>query len=133
MKAQPIVDRFDSIEHLSPEAIAAFVDGELRPGAAHRAKIHLVHCPLCRVEVERQREASESLRNDAVEELRAPSDLIQRLASLEQHCPEGPTADEVLSGLKPGLMDRVEVLYRTLKHIHAAHNAGLYRQQSPGR
>lgn len=117
MKARPMIDRFDSVEHLGPEAIAAFVDGELSPNAAHRARVHLVHCPLCRVEIERQRQASESLRNDASAELRAPTDLIQRLARLEEHCPEGPNADDVGVGLKRGLMDKVEVLYRTIKHL----------------
>uniref|UniRef100_UPI0021751E9C anti-sigma factor family protein n=1 Tax=Corynebacterium diphtheriae TaxID=1717 RepID=UPI0021751E9C len=49
------VRHFASVEHLNPEAVAAFVDNELSPAAAHRAKIHLVHCPECREEIHRQR------------------------------------------------------------------------------
>ncbi len=51
------VRHFASVEHLNPEAVAAFVDNELSPAAAHRAKIHLVHCPECREEIHRQRGA----------------------------------------------------------------------------
>ncbi|CAB0880455.1 hypothetical protein FRC0393_01073 [Corynebacterium diphtheriae] len=51
------VRHFASVEHLNPEAVAAFVDNELSPAAAHRAKIHLVHCPECREEIHRQRRA----------------------------------------------------------------------------
>ena len=42
---------FASVEHLSLEAVAAFVDGELTPLAMHRARVHLVHCEECRAEV----------------------------------------------------------------------------------
>lgn len=50
---------FASVEHLSLEAVAAFVDGELTPLAMHRARVHLVHCEECRAEVAQQRRASE--------------------------------------------------------------------------
>jgi len=44
--------QFGSTEHLSTEAIAAFVDGELRMNAHLRAAHHLSLCPQCATEVE---------------------------------------------------------------------------------
>ena len=49
--------QFGSTEHLSTEAIAAFVDGELRMTAHLRAAHHLSLCPECAAEVEAQRQA----------------------------------------------------------------------------
>ena len=46
--------RFGSTEHLSTEAIAAFVDGELRMSAHLRAAHHLSLCPDCAAEVDAQ-------------------------------------------------------------------------------
>ncbi|WKD60875.1 Anti-sigma-E factor RseA [Corynebacterium ciconiae DSM 44920] len=110
-------DSFDSVEHLGPEAIAAYVDNELSPAAADRARVHLVHCPLCRHEVQRQRQAAESVRQRVNDGLRAPRSLIAKLAQLETSCPEGPGADEVHCGSKPSLMDRVEVFCRAVRHV----------------
>ena len=49
--------QFGSTEHLSIEAVAAFVDGELRMTAHLRAAHHLSLCPECATEVEAQRQA----------------------------------------------------------------------------
>lgn len=45
--------QFRSTEHLSIEAIAAFVDGELRMNAHLRAAHHLSLCAQCAAEVEK--------------------------------------------------------------------------------
>ncbi len=55
--------QFGSTEHLSTEAIAAFVDGELRMNAHLRAAHHLSLCPQCAAEVEAQRQARAALRD----------------------------------------------------------------------
>ena len=55
--------QFGSTEHLSTEAIAAFVDGELRMNAHLRAAHHLSLCPAVRREVEGQRQARAALRD----------------------------------------------------------------------
>ncbi len=55
--------RFRSTEHLSTEAIAAFVDGELRMTAHLRAGHHLSLCPQCAGEVDAQRQARSALRD----------------------------------------------------------------------
>src|ERR1700751_2196072 len=55
--------QFGSTEHLSIEAVAAFVDGELRMTAHLRAAHHLSLCPQCATEVEGQRQARAALRD----------------------------------------------------------------------
>lgn len=70
-----------SIDHLSPEAIAALVDGELPRRAEHRAKVHLVHCTACREEVNAQRKAARRLREQSLT-IQASGSLLDRLKSI---------------------------------------------------
>lgn len=78
---------FSSTEHLSTEAIAAFVDGELRMNAHLRAAHHLSLCAECAAEVEYQNRARSALRDS--HPIRIPSTLLGMLAQI----PETP-ADE---------------------------------------
>jgi anti-sigma factor ChrR (cupin superfamily) len=55
--------QFGSTEHLSIEAVAAFVDGELRMNWYMRAAHHLSLCAECAAEVEAQMQAREALRD----------------------------------------------------------------------
>ena len=55
--------QFGSTEHLSTEAIAAFVDGELRMNAHMRAATPLSLCADCGAEVDAQRQARAALRD----------------------------------------------------------------------
>ncbi|MEU7764510.1 hypothetical protein AB0B25_05230 [Nocardia sp. NPDC049190] len=55
--------RFSPTEHLASEAIAAYVDGELRMNAYLRAAQHLSLCPECAAEVEAQQQARIALRH----------------------------------------------------------------------
>ncbi|AZB38790.1 RNA polymerase subunit sigma-70 [Mycobacterium avium subsp. paratuberculosis] len=55
--------QFGSTEHLSVEAIAAFVDGELRMNAHLRAAHHLSQCAQCAAEVDDQSRARAALRD----------------------------------------------------------------------
>lgn len=108
---------FASVEHLSSEAVAAFVDGELGEGALHRARVHIVHCPECRAEVERQRNASEWLRGSNITpEVRAPQDLLARLAGIPtgSAC-AGPDAESTPTQVPEGLLDKVEMILRAVK------------------
>ncbi|GAB3080525.1 zf-HC2 domain-containing protein [Corynebacterium aquatimens] len=74
---------FDSTEHVSAEAIAALIDDELSPTAAHRARVHIVLCESCRNDANAQRYAAEAVRNHNVEEgLRAPRGLVDKLAQI---------------------------------------------------
>ncbi|MGN2636102.1 hypothetical protein ACWEKT_10315 [Nocardia takedensis] len=54
--------RFRPTEHLASEAVAAYVDGELRMNAYLRAAQHLSLCPECAAEVDAQQQARIALR-----------------------------------------------------------------------
>ncbi|EME57481.1 zf-HC2 domain-containing protein [Amycolatopsis decaplanina] len=63
--------------HLLPDAIVAFVDGELTLGAQDRASAHIARCQACAAEVAAQRQAVA-----AVKQAGAPSMSAGFLASL---------------------------------------------------
>jgi hypothetical protein len=76
--------QFGSTEHLSIEAIAAFVDGELRMNAHLRAAHHISLCPDCAAEVDGHRRARAALRDS--HPIRIPSTLLGLLSQIP-HCP----------------------------------------------
>lgn len=82
--------QFGSTEHLSVEAIAAFVDGELRMNAHLRAAHHLSLCPLCAAEVEGQSRARAALRES--HPVRIPSTLLGLLAEIPYEAPDDAAA-----------------------------------------
>ena len=85
--------QFGSTEHLSIEAIAAFVDGELRMSAHLRAAHHLSLCPDCAMEVDAQRQARAALRDSLPVDM--PSSLLGLLSQIPHHSPvEHPEAAE---------------------------------------
>jgi len=98
--------QFGSTEHLSTEAIAAFVDGELRMNAHLRAAHHLSLCPQCAGEVEGQRQARAALRDSRP--ITVPTELLGTLGriphqsdeSIQRGCAAGP-ADELANGDEP--------------------------------
>ena len=79
--------QFGSTEHLSTEAIAAFVDGELRMNAHLRAAHHISLCPECAAEVDGQRRARAALRDS--HPIRIPTKLLGLLSEI----PHGPPDD----------------------------------------
>ena len=66
-----------SESHLLPDAVVAFVDGELSLGARDRAASHIARCPCCAADVTAQRQA-----RAAVKHAGAPSMSAGFLASL---------------------------------------------------
>ncbi|MCV7315003.1 RNA polymerase subunit sigma-70 [Mycolicibacillus parakoreensis] len=82
--------QFGSTEHLSPEAIAAFVDGELRMSAHLRAAHHLSLCPQCASEVEGQSSARAALRESGP--VQVPRELLGLLAQIPEAPPEDTPA-----------------------------------------
>ncbi|QIS15372.1 zf-HC2 domain-containing protein [Nocardia arthritidis] len=72
--------RFRPTEHLASEAIAAYVDGELRMNAYLRAAQHLSQCPECAAEVEAQQQARIALRRAA--QVSIPSSLHDSLTRI---------------------------------------------------
>jgi anti-sigma factor RsiW len=81
--------QFGSTEHLSIEAIAAFVDGELRMTAHLRAAHHLSLCPQCAAEVDAQRQARAALRDSCP--IVMPSSLLGLLSQIPHDTPAEPT------------------------------------------
>lgn len=72
--------QFGSTEHLSTEAVAAFVDGELRMTAHLRAAHHVSMCPDCAAEIEAQRQARSALRDSCPIDI--PTNLLGMLAQI---------------------------------------------------
>jgi hypothetical protein len=93
--------RFGSTEHLSIEAIAAFVDGELRMNAHLRAAHHLSLCPECAAEVEDHSRARAALRDS--HPIRIPRELLGLLSEIP-HYPAPQGTDE--AGAREGFADR---------------------------
>ena len=87
--------QFGSTEHLSTEAVAAFVDGELRMTAHLRAAHHLSLCPQCAAEVEGQRQARAALRDSLPVDV--PSSLFGLLAQIP-HRDDTPGDDSLHDG-----------------------------------
>jgi hypothetical protein len=83
--------RFGSTEHLSSEAIAAFVDGELRMNAHLRAAHHLSLCPQCAAEVDGQSRARTALRDS--HPIPLPSTLLGMLSEIPLGRSEDPSED----------------------------------------
>ena len=80
--------RFSSTDHLSAEAVAAFVDGELPMKAHLRAAGHLSRCPQCAGEVEAQGQARDALRE--CRPVSMPSTLMGLLSAIPQSAPDNP-------------------------------------------
>lgn len=83
--------QFSSTDHLSIEAIAAYVDGELPMKAHLRAGSHLSLCQQCAGEVEVQGQAREALRESRP--VTMPSTLMGLLSQIPQCTPEEPATD----------------------------------------
>jgi anti-sigma factor RsiW len=83
--------QFGSTEHLSIEAVAAFVDGELRMTAHLRAAHHLSLCQQCAAEVEAQRQARAALRDSG--SIVVPTSLLGMLSQIPHHAPPEPPND----------------------------------------
>jgi hypothetical protein len=84
--------RFGSTEHLSVEAIAAYVDGELRMSAHLRAAHHLSLCVECAAEVEAQGQARRALRDSGT--VAIPNSLLGALTQIPHHASDALPADE---------------------------------------
>ena len=80
--------QFGSTEHLSIEAVAAYVDGELRMTAHLRAAHHLSLCQECVAEVEAQRQARAALRDSG--SIVVPTSLLGLLSQIPHHAPPEP-------------------------------------------
>ena len=85
--------QFGSTDHLSIEAVAAYVDGELPMKAHLRAGTHLSLCPQCAAEVDAQGQARAALRDSRP--VTMPSTLMGLLSQIPQSTPEEPPVPPV--------------------------------------
>jgi Putative zinc-finger len=83
--------RFGSTEHLSIEAVAAFVDGELTMKSHLRAASHLSVCPDCAAEVEAQGQARSALRDSCP--IVIPTALLGMLSQIPHIPPPDPPVE----------------------------------------
>lgn len=83
--------QFGSTEHLSIEAVAAFVDGELGMNAHLRAASHLSLCAQCAAEVEAQGQARSALRDSRP--IAVPTSLLGMLSQIP-HCTQPQPTEE---------------------------------------
>ncbi len=81
---------FSSVDHLSAEAVVAYVDGELPMKAHMRAAGHLGLCPQCAAEVDAQAQARRALRESRPVSM--PSTLLGLLSAIPQSAPDEPPA-----------------------------------------
>lgn len=81
---------FSSTEHLASEAIAAYVDGELRMTAYLRASHHIAECAECAAEVDAQQQARSALRQSG--DMSMPHSLLGLLSQIPMCAP--PTNGE---------------------------------------
>lgn len=72
--------QFAPTEHLAPEAVAAFVDGELGMTAHMRATHHLALCPECVAAVDAQTSARARLRESG--RVAIPDSLLSQLTQI---------------------------------------------------
>lgn len=100
--------QFSSTDHLSIEAVAAYVDGELPMKAHLRAGSHLSLCPQCAAEVDAQGQARAVLRESRP--VTMPSTLMGLLSQIPQSTPEepvlGPDDDQPGDGMPRGRRKR---------------------------
>lgn len=91
--------------HLMPDAVVAFVDGELSPGARDRAASHIARCPICTGEVAAQRQA-----RAAVQRAQTPAISAGFLASLRAipQREDLPTAPDNLAVTEDGQLVAIQ-------------------------
>jgi anti-sigma factor RsiW len=79
-----------SDQHLLPDVVVAFVDGELSPTAHDRASSHLARCRVCAAEIAAQRQAASAVQS--ANAFSAPAGLLASLRAIPQQVemPEMP-------------------------------------------
>ncbi|HEV8558492.1 MAG TPA: zf-HC2 domain-containing protein [Actinophytocola sp.] len=78
-------------QHLLPDAVVAFVDGELTPTACDRAASHIARCAICAAEISAQRQARAAVR--AADTPPPPAGLLASLRAIPQEVELPATPD----------------------------------------
>ncbi|GAA1333707.1 anti-sigma factor family protein [Saccharothrix algeriensis] len=92
-------------QHLLPDAVVAFVDGELSASAHGRVSAHLARCPFCAAEAYSQQQARSAVR--AAETPCAPAGLLARLGAIPQEV-DLPSAPDGLAVTEDGTLVAVQ-------------------------
>lgn len=71
-----------SDQHLLPDAVVAFVDGELSPTICERVSAHLARCPTCAAEISAQRQARAAVRQADIPSV--PAGLLASLRTIPE-------------------------------------------------
>lgn len=79
-----------SEQHLLPDVVVAFVDGELSPTAHDRVSSHMAKCPTCASEIKAQRQAASAVQSAST--FSAPAGLLASLRAIPEQIeiPEMP-------------------------------------------
>lgn len=99
--------RFGSTDHLSAEAVAAYVDGELSMTAHLRAGRHLADCDQCRADVDAQRQARGVIRRCGCGSPGMPDSLRGLLAAIPNAAPDADDQPAAPAHGLAGLLGRI--------------------------
>ncbi|OLR90112.1 anti-sigma factor family protein [Actinokineospora bangkokensis] len=94
-----------SDQHLMPDAVVAFVDGELGRTPHDRATAHLARCPFCAAEVTAQRQARAAVRTAPAPSM--PAGLLAALQAIPQEV-DLPSAPDNLAVTDDGQLVAVQ-------------------------
>ena len=92
-------------QHLLPDAVVAFVDGELTPGARERAAVHVARCACCSAEIAAQRQARAAVRSAGTPGVSAG--LLAALRAIPQEV-DLPSAPDGLAVTRDGQLVAVQ-------------------------
>ncbi|MBB4911993.1 anti-sigma factor family protein [Actinophytocola algeriensis] len=94
-----------SEQHLLPDAVVAFVDGELSALAYDRASSHLARCASCAAEITAQRQAASAVQS--ANAFSAPAGLLANLMAIPDQV-EMPSVPDGLAMTKDGQLVAVQ-------------------------
>ncbi|GAB2929424.1 hypothetical protein GCM10027047_27590 [Rhodococcus aerolatus] len=109
--------RLRDTDHLTTEAVVAYVDGELGVGAHQRASGHLAGCEQCTLEVHAQQQARAALRTSGPVSM--PSSLLGALCRIPDAWDARGTT---LRGSSPGQPLAVDVSLQAGAVVFSAHS-----------
>lgn len=91
--------------HLMPDAVVAFVDGELSLGARDRAASHIARCTICAAEVTAQRQARAAVKRAETPQISAG--FLASLRAIPQHT-DLPTSPDNLAITEDGQLVAIQ-------------------------
>ena len=105
-----------SESHLMPDAVVAFVDGELSLGARDRAASHIARCPCCTAEIAAQRQARAAVK--CAQTPRISAGFLAALRDIPQHT-DLPTSPDNLAMTEDGQLVAIQRPDRRQPRRHA--------------